>query len=97
MKLLNRAPPSPEELDAEQQAQTAYREAKAQRRIENARQAGIRDADRLANKKPFHMKLLEVGKAVLRDMSTNEPNNFNFEYRDPFEQPQPKKKRKKRN
>ena len=47
----------------------AYLQAKEEKRLENARAAGVRDADKLANQQPFYQKLVNGGAWLLRDLS----------------------------
>ena len=85
-----------DDLDAEYyERQKAYNKAKQEQRLKNARAAGIRDAEREANRKPFYKKLAGVGMALGKDMldgaSKTNPDVF-FS----FDKPKPKRRRQKK-
>ena len=74
----------------------AYIDAKVEQRIKNAKLAGVNDANKLANQKPFYQKVMGVGLALGKDMvkgasKTNPGVLFNFD-----EPKQPRKRRNKR-
>jgi hypothetical protein len=84
------------EKEYEQKAQLAYIEAKGKQRIKNAELAGQQDADKLANKKPFYQKVLNLAGAVGKDLIQAAPNTnpnvlFNWE-----QQREPKTKRRRK-
>lgn len=75
-------------LEAKRQKEidTAYIDAKTQRRIENAKAAGARDADELLNQKPFYQKLAGGAGWLMRDLSAGAARsnpNVLFSFDDP--------------
>jgi hypothetical protein len=72
-----------------------YIDAKIEQRKKNAVAAGIADANKLANQKPFYQKLIGVGvglgKDIVQGASKTNPNVF-FN----FDEPTPKRKRRKK-
>ena len=73
----------------------AYIDAKVEQRIKNAKLAGVNDANKLANHKPFYQKLVGVGMALGKDvMKGSSKTNPNVLFN--FNQPKPKRKRRKK-
>jgi hypothetical protein len=84
------------EKEADEKAQLAYINAKGERRIENAKLAGQRDADRLANQKPFYQKVINLASNVGKDL-VKASNNVNPDALISFDKPtQTKTKRHRR-
>lgn len=83
-------------LEAKHQKQIdqAYIDAKTQRRIENAKAAGIRDADNLVNQKPFYQKLMGGAQWLVKDLSEG-ASRVNPDALFTFDTPQPKRKRRR--
>jgi hypothetical protein len=83
-----------EELDQNYyKRRKVYNQTLEQQREKNARAAAIRDADKIANRKPFYQKVMGVGLALGKDMvhgasKTNPGVLFNFD--------EPKQQRRKR-
>lgn len=85
-------------LEAKRQKEidNAYIEAKTQRRIENAKNAGVRDADSIVNQKPFYQKLMGGASWLIRDLSEGAAKT-NPEVFFSWDEPQTKRKRRRRN
>lgn len=85
-----------QQLEAQHQKEInqAYVDAKVNRRIENAKIAAIRDADKMANKKPFYKILggvaANMGKDLIKGAANADPNVF-FTFDE-----KPKRRRRKR-
>jgi hypothetical protein len=84
------------EAESEKDVEAAYIEAKKQRRIENAKTAGVRDADGLVNQKPFYQKLMGGASWLIKDLSEGAAN-VNPDALFTFDDPKPKRKRRRRN
>jgi hypothetical protein len=85
-----------EDLDSDYyKRRKAYKDAKEEQRLKNAREAGIRDANKLANRKPFYQKLIgagvSLGKDVIQGAAKTNPDVF-FSW----DTPKPKRKRRKK-
>jgi hypothetical protein len=85
-----------QESKRQKEINKAYIDAKIEQRKKNAVAAGIADANKLANQKPFYQKVMGVGMALGKDVmagasKTNPGVLFNFD-----EPKQPRKRRKKR-
>lgn len=104
--LLNKQPPEDKAIiqkrrdtlnHTDPEAEAAYHKKLKEQRIKNAEAAAIRDADNLANQKPFYQKVIGLGNAVLKDLTAASANinpdaliNFNDD------KPKPKKRKTKR-
>jgi hypothetical protein len=60
-----------EDLDSNYyKRRNAYLESREAQRMLNAKQQGIADANAIQNKKPFYKKVLNVGKAIGKDLTS---------------------------
>jgi hypothetical protein len=84
-------------LEAKRQKEIdqAYIDTKTQRRIENAKAAAVRDADALANQKPFYQKLMGGASWLIKDLSEGAAN-VNPDALFTFDDPQPSRNRRRR-
>jgi hypothetical protein len=81
---------------------TAYNQAKEEEREKIAKQRGIEDAHKIADKKPFYQKLIGVASAIGKDLvaasgNVNTDALFTFDNPEPERQSKRKHKRNKRN
>lgn len=75
----------------------AYIDSKIQQRIINAKAAGVADANKLANRKPLHEKLMGLAATVGKDMVKSGGNkNFNSLFTLDDNQAPKRKRRKNR-
>lgn len=83
------------EIKHQKEIDLAYVEAKTKRRIENAKNAGIRDADNLVNQKPFYQKVMGGASWLIKDLSQGAAN-VNPDVLFTFDDPPRNKRRRKR-
>ena len=95
----NQPPKSKEQLDQEAkdeaEVQAAYDLAKKIRRIENAKQKGVMDADKLANQKPFYQKVIGAASAIGKDLM-QASSNVNPDALITFNEPEPQRQHRKK-